>query len=123
MKWHHAGILVSNLNDSIQFYKRMFGFSFEKYLTFQDEKIVFLRNGNVQIELIESEENPVRLHSIHIAWQVEDIEGWNRKLKREGLYPSEGPYSIRNGWVTVFYEGPDREIIELIQVTKIKNLT
>ncbi|WP_102272608.1 VOC family protein [Cytobacillus massiliigabonensis] len=119
MKWHHAGIQVSNLNDSIQFYKRMFGFSFEKYLMFQDEKIVFLRNENVQIELIESEENKAPLHSIHIAWQLEDIEDWIRKLKKEGLYPLEGPYSLKNGWITVFYEGPDREIIELIQVNRI----
>jgi lactoylglutathione lyase len=119
MKWHHAGISVSNLNESIQFYKRMFGFSFEKYLTFQEEKIAFLRNEDVQIELIESEESPVPLHSIHTAWQVEDIEDWVRKLKRKGLYPSEGPYTLRSGWVTVFYKGPDHETIELIQVNKV----
>lgn len=119
MKWHHAGIPVSNLNESILFYKQKFGFSFEQYLTLQDEKIVFMRNEDVQIELIESEESPVPLHSIHTAWQVEDIEDWIGKLKIEGLYPSEGPYSLRNGWVTVFYEGPDHETIELIQVNSV----
>jgi lactoylglutathione lyase len=115
MKWHHAGIPVSNLNDSIQFYKRMFGFNFKQYVTFQEEKIVFLRNESVQIELIESEENLVPFNSTHFAWQVEDAEEWIKKLKEKGLYPSEGPYNLRNGWVTVFYKGPDHEIIELIQ--------
>lgn len=115
MKWHHAGILVRNLNDSIQFYKQMFRFSCEQYITFQDEKIVFLQNGDVRIEMIESEENLVPFNSTHIAWRVEDVDDWIRKLMGKGLYPSEGPYNVGNGWVTVFYEGPDHEIIELIQ--------
>ncbi|WP_419393064.1 VOC family protein [Cytobacillus praedii] len=119
MKWHHSGVSVSHLQDSIQFYIQQFGFSFEQYLMFQEDKIAFLRNEDVRIELIESEESPRSLHSIHTAWQVEDIEDWIRQLKRKGLYPTEGPYTLSNGWITVFYEGPDHETIELIQVNKV----
>lgn len=28
----------------------------------------------------------------------------------------EGPYKLQNGWKTVFYEGPNIEVIEFLQV-------
>ncbi|MBS4190470.1 VOC family protein [Bacillus sp. FJAT-49705] len=115
MKWHHAGIQVRNLEDSIQFYKRMFDFTIEQYLTLPGEKIAFLKKEDIRIELIESEESLVAFSSIHISWQVEELEIWMKKLKSKGLYPSEGPIKLENGWVAVFYDGLDNEIIELIQ--------
>ncbi|MBO0994439.1 VOC family protein [Bacillus sp. SD088] len=118
MRWHHAGIDVRNLDDSISFYERMFNFKIEQYLTLSGEKIAFLQNEDVRIELIKSADSPLPCHSIHIAWRVEDIESWVKKLKGKGLSSSDGPYKLKNGWVTVFYEGPDGEIIELIQVCK-----
>lgn len=118
MKWHHIGIYVRNLADSTKFYEDVFDFTFEQFLTFPGEKIAFLKKGEVRIELLESEEIPVPCRSIHFAWQVESIEEWLKKLSAKGFNPSEGPYHLENGWVSVFYEGLDNEIIELIQVTK-----
>ncbi|QED49405.1 VOC family protein [Cytobacillus dafuensis] len=115
MKWHHAGIQVRNLEDSIQFYKRMFDFTIEQYLTLPGEKIAFLKKEDIRIELIEAEESLVPFSSIHISWQVEGLEIWMNKLRSKGLYPLEGPIKLENGWVTVFYEGLDHEVIELIQ--------
>lgn len=116
MKWHHAGIDVRNLDDSIHFYERMFDFTIEQFLTLSGEKIAFLKNNGVRIELIESEIIPAPCNSVHISWKVEDIESWMKRLRGKGLSPSEGPYALKSGWVTVFYEGLDGEIIELIQL-------
>ncbi|MCJ7841909.1 VOC family protein [Lederbergia sp. NSJ-179] len=121
MRWHHAGIDVRNLDHSISFYESMFDFKMEQFLTLSGEKIAFLKNEDVKIELIELEDIPPPCHSVHIAWQVEDIESWMKRLRGKGLSSSEGPYKLKNGWVTVFYEGLDGEVIELIQVCNRKH--
>lgn len=115
MKWHHAGVQVKSLTESIEFYKELFGYRLEHYLHLPGERIAFLKIKEVKIELIESEEQP-NPGSIHLAWQVESIEEWMRKLEVNGLHPLEGPFNLKNGWITVFYEGPNHEVIELIQV-------
>ncbi|MEH7342301.1 VOC family protein [Bacillus sp. JJ1532] len=116
MKWHHAGIQVRNLEEAIEFYESVFEFKIEQYLTLLGEKIAFLKREEIRIELIESEEKPSSLSSIHLSWQVEDVEEWIWKLSVKGLKLAEGPYKLKNGWDIVFYEGLNDEVIELIQV-------
>ena len=41
-------------------------------------------------------------------YEVMDQFDSNRKI--------EGPYKLENGWETVFYEGPNQEVIEFLQV-------
>ncbi|MBP2242747.1 lactoylglutathione lyase [Cytobacillus eiseniae] len=115
MKWHHAGIQVQNLLDSIAFYENVFDFSIEQFLSLPGEKIVFLKKGEIRIELIESGEAPVATN--HIAWQVTDVGKWQEELGRKDIFPTEGPLKMSNGWEAVFYTGPNQEIIELIQVS------
>lgn len=80
------------------------------------EKIAFLKNEDIRIELNESEDISILANVVHLAWQVDDIEEWMKRLDGKGLLPSEGPYKLKNGWIAVFYEGPDGEVIELVQV-------
>ncbi|MFC5605155.1 VOC family protein [Sporosarcina koreensis] len=115
MRWHHGGIEVGNLDESIRFYESMFEFAIEQFLTLNGEKIAFLKNEDVRIELIESKDIAAPSNSVHLAWQVDDIEGWMKRLREKGLLPSEGPYNLKNGLVAVFYEGLDGEVIELVQ--------
>jgi len=115
MRWHHGGIEVGDLDNSIQFYESMFDFTIEQFLTLNGETIAFLKNEEVRIELIESEDISTLADSVHIAWQVDDIETWMKRLRGKGLSPSDGPYKLKNGWIAVFYEGLNGEVIELVQ--------
>ena len=115
MRWHHGGIEVGNLDNSIQFYESMFDLVIEQYFTLNSGKVAFLKKEDVRIELIESEDISALSNSVHLAWQVDDIEGWMMRLRVKGLPPSEGPYKLENGWIAVFYEGLDGEVIELVQ--------
>lgn len=118
MKWHHAGIQVLNLHEAIQFYEDIFEFKIEQYLTLPGEKIAFLKREEIRIELIESEEKPSPMSTVHLSWQVENMNLWIRRLSGKGLAPSEGPVELDNGWDVVFFEGLNNEVIELIQVDK-----
>lgn len=116
MSWHHVGIEVGSLEDSIQFYENMFEMKIEQRFTLNGEEIVFLTNDDVKIELIESKDISALSNSVHLAWKVDDIESWMKGLREKGLFPSEGPYKLKNGWIVVFYEGLDGEVIELVEV-------
>lgn len=80
-----------------------------------NEEIVFLEGNGITIELIKAKpENNV--YTAHFAFKVEDIKKTIDELKNKGYCPSEGPFILENKWMTVFYEGPDGEEFELIQV-------
>ncbi|GAA0340543.1 hypothetical protein GCM10008967_33630 [Bacillus carboniphilus] len=118
MKWHHVGIEVKNISESIRFYQNYFGLEIEEELEWEDETVIFMGKGPVRIELIQVHNEivtSVQDSSVHFSWEVETISGWIDTLGGKGLIPVEGPIKLENGWQTVFYEGPTQEVIELIQ--------
>jgi lactoylglutathione lyase len=114
MKWHHAGIEVSSLENSAAFYEKAFQFEVQHCLSLGDEKIVFMGRGPVIIELIENPDGCAGPASLHLAWEVEKLSWWMDRLEKYGLNPIEGPYHIDSGMTVIFYKGPDGELIELV---------
>lgn len=112
MKLHHVGVHVSHLKNSIEFFKSVFGFEKESHFIFMEEEIVFLTLGDFRLELVSSnEENQV---NTHICFEVNNLTDIMAQCK--ALRKMEGPYELDNGWQTVFYEGPNQEIVEFMQV-------
>ena len=110
MRFHHYGVIVRNLDVSIAFYRELLDLDIETSFTYMDEKIVFLASGDFRIELIETEEAE---KTIHLCFEVTDLQEVMSRLY--GMKKIEGPYQLHNGWRTVFYEGPNLEIIEFLQ--------
>jgi lactoylglutathione lyase len=113
MRWHHTGIEVENLEASAAFYKEVFLFEAQSCLKLGEERIMFMDNGEVTIELIQGKGDSVP-SSLHFAWEVEDLSGWVERLDKYGMKPVEGPYSLDSGLTVIFYKGPDGEVIELV---------
>ncbi|MFZ7946559.1 MULTISPECIES: VOC family protein [Bacillaceae] len=112
MRFHHYALEVNNLEQSIAFYKRYLGLVEECRFSFMGEEIVFLALGAFRLELISGQQEPSQ--TTHICFEVNDMgEVMNRFADIRKI---EGPYSLENGWQIVFYEGPDQEIIEFLQV-------
>lgn len=116
MNWHHVGIHVTDLEKSIAFYESIFGFEVETRFEYDGESIVFLQKGHVRIELIKTEDQIMGEDRIHISWQVDNIHQWVESLGEKQVFPVDGPLFLDNGWQTVFFQGPDYEVIELIQL-------
>ncbi|MBS4200808.1 VOC family protein [Bacillus sp. FJAT-49732] len=117
MKWHHVGIQVQDLKKSEKFYREVFGFLIEQRLELVGEKITFLIRDSIRIELILSEETEeYHKDNIHMSWEINDLNDWIIHTQGYGIIPTEGPIKLQNGWSTVFYEGPDQELIELIEI-------
>ncbi|CAH2716612.1 hypothetical protein BACCIP111895_03799 [Neobacillus rhizosphaerae] len=116
MRFHHYAIEVNNLEESIAFYKYL-GFQTESRFFFMGEEIVFLASNDFRLELISNQQEKSIAKTVHFCFEVSDLlEVMNRF---DDIRKIEGPYKLQNGWETVFFEGPDQEIIEFLQVRPV----
>ncbi|MCF6138420.1 VOC family protein [Pseudalkalibacillus berkeleyi] len=113
MNVHHFGIETNQLEQSIQFYKKL-GFNVESEMELLGERLVFLKLQSFRVELALVEESLKLTSNKHIAFEIKNLDEFLRE--HHDLEISEGPYTFENGWKTVFIAGPNREIIELIQL-------
>ncbi|MGE8206120.1 VOC family protein [Heyndrickxia sp. NPDC080065] len=114
MKTHHFGIEVSDIEKSISFYETFLDLHRIKNVEFLNEEIVFLIGEGFQIELVKTDDTITRTRA-HLAFEVTDLMMTINGYKEKDFQPIEGPYFLKNGWKTAFYEGPNGEIIEFIQ--------
>ena len=109
---HHIGFEVVDLKDSRWFLENYLGFHVERYMELNGEKILFLVNGPIRIELVETDyiEEKNR-NQMHICFEIADF----KFLDTFKLPIIEGPLMMENGWTSIFVEGKNGEIIEFLK--------
>ncbi|MGA9174825.1 MAG: VOC family protein [Thermoactinomyces sp.] len=117
MQFHHIGLEVKNLDESIRFYTRFFGLSPGRTLELDGEKIVFLKGLNGYLELIEAN-GPRSDPAIHLAFQIGDMDAEVKRLWEKGVTIAEGINTWDFGLKNAFVLGPDGEWIELVQILR-----
>ncbi len=109
---NHIGITVSNLNNSINFYKELFDFEIADKST---EGQVFLKMGDIVLCLYEvgGYKNQEGIKN-RICFYVdeEDFDDALDELEESEIEIVYGPENLRNGRSVVFLD-PDRNQIEL----------
>ena len=137
----HIGIVVSNLDRSIYFYKNLLGLKIIKEMNEKGnyiDTILSLKNivvktikmgaddGN-KVELLYFKSSPKRLSNkslisvgySHFAFTVDNIDKEYRKLKRNGVIFNSLPEISPDGYAkVVFCRDPDGAFIELVEVLK-----
>jgi catechol 2,3-dioxygenase-like lactoylglutathione lyase family enzyme len=139
---HHTCITVSNLERSIAFYRDLLGLELlftEESERSQDDrsralgiagakvKLAILRAGDARVELIEYVTAAGRPYdrrvndvgAMHIAFQVEDIEGVYQRMVDHGVRftapPATIPAGPMTGWCWTYFFDPDGVSLEIIQ--------
>ena len=141
---HHTCITVSDLQRSIAFYRDMLGL--ELVLTEESErsgddrsqalgvarakvKLAILRAPGARVELIEyvtARGRPYDRHNndtgtMHIAFQVDDIDAMYERLLAQGVRFTSPPTTIpagpMQGWRWTYFFDPDGVSLEIIQTT------
>ena len=141
---HHTGIIVSDLERSIDFYHGILGLEFanEPSPVFDDPELgpkvgvpgaalrqVTLKAGDHQVELLEYAappspiDEPVPQNALgahHIGFLVDDIDGKVRELQDKGVEFLGDVTSIDEGvlagWRWVYFRDPDGITLELVEV-------
>jgi len=133
----HIGIVVSDINRSIDFYKNVLGLEVGEKWEFEPgatlgssmrlpRRVVFINAKNASFELLDLAENmKTKLESVsantvglhHIAFNVDKIHDFAAKLSKKGIRFSTGPADLKD--ITVaFFEDPDGNMLELYERKK-----
>ncbi len=119
----HIGIMVKDVEKSIDFYQNILGFEIQSIQDTGRSKLAFLQAGTCIVELVpvsETENRPIGPVD-HICIEVEDIGPLMERLKAQGVKFEKETYSeigLFGGVRNVFFRGPDDERIEFFDYMK-----
>jgi lactoylglutathione lyase len=126
----HVGIIVSNMEESINFYCNFLDFKVEMRQHTGKKELVFLSHSGLpgfEIELIRDLEpiNDYSEHGLvnHLAFVVDDIDQVIERCQQKGVHLEVG--KIKRGMndrKTMRFKGPNGELLQLVEERKLKRL-
>lgn len=127
LRWSHVALNCADQKSTEEFYQRWFGFRRARAVSLGDSEIVFVRQGEVYLELFQTgRERPFEVtgdgpdhHGLarHLAFQVDDLDEFLQGVGDE-IPVSLGPLGFDDfiaGWRTVWLTDPDGVIVEVSQ--------
>ena len=128
MRVDHFAFLVSNMNNSIEFYKEKLGFHFLSVEVDKEhgEKFAFFKLDNASLELLEklSVKDPSifeksdasrRGYCPHVAINCDDLDKIVEFLDERDVKIVGGPFEIKNQVKWLYISDPDGNIIEFVE--------
>ncbi len=116
-KLDHIGFIVSDLEESLAFYQKLFGFKVVKRFTFGTSNIVLIDVGAGLLELIQrpsGHETPPVENRSHIALLEPDFDEKVKTL--EGMGVKKRLIDGGNGDRLCFFQDPDGHTLELTEL-------
>lgn len=121
----HTRMRVDDLEKTIAFYRDVLGLEVvERHESPRGSKLAFLKAPGSQ-ELIEvcsyPASGPVRVQAdlVHLAFEVEDLDGTLAELTRLGIPITDGPTTSSSGSRFAFIDAPEKYEIELIERSRV----
>lgn len=126
VRWSHVGLNCRDQSRTEAFYATWFGFRRARVVEADGVRVVFLRGGDVYLELFAASGTALapaadgpQLPGVarHLAFQVNDLDAFIAKLD-DDVPISLGPLTFDEfitGWKTVWLTDPDGVVIEVSQ--------
>ncbi|MGH3252908.1 MAG: VOC family protein [Trebonia sp.] len=126
-RWSHVALNCRDQQATEDFYQKWFDFERARVVPLGEEQIVFLRQGDVYLELFHATADAVHAPTAdgpqntgavrHIAFQTDDLEAFLTQIG-DAIPVSLGPLKFEDfipGWRTVWLIDPDGVIVEVSQ--------
>jgi lactoylglutathione lyase len=114
----HVAVHVSNLESSVKFYERHFGFKdYFRQVASGGLQIAYLKLGDTVLEL--THHPGESMSGFHFCLETDNFDGTVAQLQEDGVKLLRAPHATaareprENGWRRVVFAGPDGEQIEL----------
>jgi catechol 2,3-dioxygenase-like lactoylglutathione lyase family enzyme len=133
----HIGILTKDLQQSVEFYTNVLGFSISTKIEMEEVGLsaIFIEKNGSRIELMGYEDAiPKRSEGIeitmggssipindHITFTVDDLEATVTELKEKGVGFVLEPMQVEGGMKIATFKDPNGMLIELVEHPKQKN--
>lgn len=127
LRWSHVALNCADQRVTEEFYRRWFGFERARVVPLGASEIIFLRRGEVYLELFHAAEAspltvtgdgpPYRGVARHLAFQTDDLAAFLRRAGDE-IRVSLGPLHFDEfipGWQSVWLTDPDGVVVEVSQ--------
>ncbi|AXI00227.1 VOC family protein [Sporosarcina sp. PTS2304] len=125
-KIEHTGIIVTNMDRSVDFYSKMFGFVVRLRGKSATREFAFLYvegYPETEIELIR-DLDPIEKYNEngivnHLAFTVESIDRSIEHYERLGInFLTSRPQPTLEGGRMILFNGPDQELLQLVERLK-----
>jgi lactoylglutathione lyase len=125
-KMEHVSIMVRDMDQSIRFYTEIFGFNVRLRGSKSDREMAFLyleSQPDMEIELIQEKTAAAEYSETgivnHLAFTVENIDETIQFLKeKEIIFTSDVVKPTLEGGRMIFFHGPSRELLHLVEKVK-----
>ncbi|MGC9670565.1 VOC family protein [Planosporangium sp. 12N6] len=127
LRWSHVALNCADQAVTEEFYRRWFGFTRARAVPLGDSEIIFLRHGDVYLELFHAPEAsglavtgdgpPYRGIARHLAFQTDDLAAFLERVG-DAIPVSLGPLAfddVTAGWRSVWLIDPDGVVVEVSQ--------
>lgn len=127
MTFSHIALACKDMDVIEQFYTRYFGFMRARVIELPDQTIMFIKSGDVYLELFNAKEElpyppftsdgPWWPGWRHIAFQVDDVDAKLAEIGTDATI-TLGPFQFDDfipGWKTVWIADPEGNIVEITQ--------
>jgi glyoxylase I family protein len=127
LRWSHVALNCADQRSTEEFYRQWFGFERARVVSLGDQEIIFLRMGDVYLELFASDESslvPPKADgpqypgfTRHLAFQTDNLQAFLDRM--DGQVPvSLGPLEFDDfipGWRSIWLTDPDGVVVEVSQ--------
>ncbi|MGC9934549.1 VOC family protein [Priestia aryabhattai] len=119
----HVGVMVSDMNKSINFYENLLGFKLRIRVINSQKEIAFLTHDGLpgfEIELLHDLSTSTSYSEYglvnHLAFITSNIDKMIREYKQKGIiFETDEPKRGINGRKTIRFRGPNKEMLQLVE--------
>ena len=116
-KIHKIALVTGDVEGAVKFYTQTLGLEvMERFPNQGDEDFVFLKAGDITLELMPKKTMQAEEGFHHISFKVDSVDAGAQELKKKGVKMEKEPLAAGAGGIRLaFFRGPDQVNLQLFE--------
>ena len=116
-KIHKIALVTDDVEGSVKFYTETLGLEvIERFPVEDDEDYVFLKAGDMILELMPKKSMEAEEGFHHISFRVDSVDASAQDLKEKGVPIEKEPFDAGTGGIRLaFFKGPNDMLLQLFE--------
>lgn len=116
-KIHKIALVTDDVEGSVKFYTETLGLEIiERFPVEEDEDYVFLKAGDMILELMPKKSMEAEEGFHHISFRVDSVDASAQDLRDKGVPIEKEPFDAGTGGIRLaFFKGPNSMLLQLFE--------